>query len=198
MGRRSDHSREEIREMAIRAATGIVTEQGLAKLTARGIAQAIGYTVGTLYLAFENLDDLILHVNAATLDELRTRITAAARDLADPKRRLAAMSKAYIDLANRQPRRWNAVFEHSLVGAEIPEWYVQRIDALLLLVEAELRRLAPQKSDTDIWIAARTLWAGIHGISMAALTSTPVIKKSDMSWQLASSLLENYLAGFLR
>ncbi|HEX7027936.1 MAG TPA: TetR/AcrR family transcriptional regulator [Gammaproteobacteria bacterium] len=198
MGRRSDHSREEIREMAITAATRIVTGQGLAKLTARGIAQDIGYTVGTLYLAFENLDDLILHVNAKTLEELHAGITAAARDLADPKRRLAAMSKAYIELANRQPRRWNAVFEHSLVDTEIPDWYRQRIDALLLLVEAEFRQLAPHKSDTEIWIAARTLWAGIHGISMAALTSTPVIKKPDMSWQLASSLIENYLTGFLR
>lgn len=88
--------------------------------------------------------------------------------------------------------------EHSLVGVEIPEWYMQRIDALLLLVEAEFRQLAPQKSDSEIWIAARTLWAGIHGISMAALTSTPVIKKPDISRQIASSLIENYLAGFLR
>lgn len=198
MGRRSDHSREEIREMAIKAATRIVTGQGLTKLTARGIAQEIGYTVGTLYLAFENLDDLILHVNAGTLEELHATLTGAARDLADPRKRLAAMSKAYIDLANRQPRRWNAVFEHSLVDAEIPGWYIQRIDALLLLVEAEFRQLAPHKSDSEIRIAARTLWAGIHGISMAALTSTPVIQKPDMSWQLASSLIENYLAGFLR
>src|SRR5689334_17444868 len=110
MGRRSDHSRDEIREMAIKAATRIITQKGLGKLTARGIATDIGYTVGTLYLAFENLDDLILHINAKTLDEIYTRISKASQELADPVKRLSAMSKAYIDFSSLQPRRWSAIF----------------------------------------------------------------------------------------
>ena len=52
MARRSDHSREELREMAITAAEQIVVEQGYEGLSARKVAAAIGYTVGTLYLVF--------------------------------------------------------------------------------------------------------------------------------------------------
>ncbi|NJN45315.1 MAG: hypothetical protein HC808_01125 [Candidatus Competibacteraceae bacterium] len=40
MGRRNDHSREEIREMALQAAESIVVERGLAGLSARKIARA--------------------------------------------------------------------------------------------------------------------------------------------------------------
>jgi AcrR family transcriptional regulator len=197
MGRRSDHSRDEIREMAIKAATRIVIQKGLANLTVRSIAKDIGYTVGTLYLAFENLDDLILHLNSRTLDELYARILQASQNAADPEARLLAMAKAYIDLAYNQPRRWNAVFEHSLIDTAVPDWYQKRIDTLLLLVEKEFHLLTPHKPEPAIKIAARTLWAGIHGISMAGMTSTKVVKNSDSSWQLAKSLIENYLAGFL-
>jgi AcrR family transcriptional regulator len=198
MGRRSDHSREQIRDMAVQAATRIVTRKGLAGLTARAIAGEIGYTVGTLYLAFENLDDLVLHINARTLDELHARIEQAGQDPGDPGQRLAAMSRAYIELARQQPRRWNAVFEHSLVDTAVPAWYQQRIDSLLLPVEQEFRALAPGQPEAEIRLAARTLWAGIHGISLAALTSTTVVRNPDTMWQMAQSLLDNYLAGFLR
>lgn len=74
MARRSDHSREEIRAMALAAAQQIVTEQGFAALNARKIASAIGYTVGTLYLVFKNLDDLFLQLNARTLDDLHAAL----------------------------------------------------------------------------------------------------------------------------
>jgi hypothetical protein len=42
-----------------------------------------------------------------------------------------------------------------------------------------------------------TLWAGIHGISMAGMTSTAVVRNPDILWQMTKSLIENYLAGFL-
>ena len=42
----------------------IVAEHGHSGLSARKVASAIGYTVGTLYLVFDNLDDLVLQVRA--------------------------------------------------------------------------------------------------------------------------------------
>ena len=57
MGRRSAHSRDEIRDMAISAASKIVEKQGFQSLTARKVASEIGYTVGTLYHVFRNFDD---------------------------------------------------------------------------------------------------------------------------------------------
>ena len=56
MGRRSDHSREEIQAMAIAAAAKLVETEGFQSLTARKVAKAIGYTVGTLYHVFRNFE----------------------------------------------------------------------------------------------------------------------------------------------
>ena len=70
MARRSDHSREELYDMALEAARQIAEKEGLRGLKARRIARDIGYTIGTLYNLFEDLDDLIVHLNGRTLDDL--------------------------------------------------------------------------------------------------------------------------------
>ena len=56
MGRRNDHSREEIRQMALDAGTELLQQHGVAAVSARKVASRINYTVGTLYLVFENLE----------------------------------------------------------------------------------------------------------------------------------------------
>ncbi|MEW8024885.1 MAG: hypothetical protein AB2803_14445 [Candidatus Thiodiazotropha sp.] len=72
MARRSDHSHEKIHVMALEAAEQIILEQGHPCLAACKVASEIGYTAGALYLDFENLNNLILHINAHTLDRLFT------------------------------------------------------------------------------------------------------------------------------
>ena len=78
MGRRSDHSRDEIQKMAIDAAAKIVETEGFQSVTARKVASKIGYTVGTLYHVFRNFDDLVIHMNAQTIDEMAVLIQKVA------------------------------------------------------------------------------------------------------------------------
>ena len=84
MGRRSDHSREELEEMAIDAAAKIVETEGFQSLTARKVASKIGYTVGTLYHVFRNFDDLVIHLNARTIDEMAELIQKAVKRKRSP------------------------------------------------------------------------------------------------------------------
>jgi len=70
MGRRNDHTRKDIKEMAISAGLELIEEKGFSGLSTRKVASKIGYSVGTLYNVFENLDDLVFHINAIILKEL--------------------------------------------------------------------------------------------------------------------------------
>ena len=79
MARRADHSREELCEIAMQAAERIVETDGLRALTARNVADAIGYSPGTLYNLFANLDELILQLNGRTLDALHDRLARDGR-----------------------------------------------------------------------------------------------------------------------
>ena len=67
MARRSDHTREELTELAIDAALALIEADGFAQFSARQVAAKIGYTVGTLYNVFGSYDSLLLHVQSQAL-----------------------------------------------------------------------------------------------------------------------------------
>jgi AcrR family transcriptional regulator len=197
MARRSDHSREELREMALSAAEQIVVEQSYAGLSGRKVATAIGYTVGTLYLVFENIDDLILNINARTLDRLHARMTESLANYGDAREQLLQLGQVYIRFADDDPHRWAMVFEHRFSENRIvPAWYQEKITRMFAMVEKSLEPLAKQRPSREIKQAARAIWGGVHGICILALTNTLGIAGVDSVQELTRSLISNYLKGF--
>ncbi len=198
MARRSDHSREEIREMALNAAEQLVMEHGYEYLSARKVASAIGYTVGTLYLVFDNLDDLITQVNGHTLDRLYQRMVDDQVPCPDAHDCLLQLGQTYIQFAIDDPHRWSMVFDHRNTEANsIPDWYQTKIARMFTLVEEGLKPLASHRSADDIDQATRALWGGVHGICILALTDNLGIAGVDSAQDLTRSLMSNYLKGFI-
>ena len=197
MARRSDHSREELREMTLAAAEQIVVEQGYEGLSARKVASAIGYTVGTLYLVFENLDDLILHINARTLDRLHARMSESRSQCNDAGDCLLQLGQVYIRFADDDPHRFALVFAHrSSEDRGIPAWFQEKIARIFALVEEELEPLARERTRDEITQASRALWGGVHGICILALTDNLGVAGDDSVQDLTQSLISNYLKGF--
>ena len=123
MARRSEHSLEEIREMVLNAAENIVIEDGFSALTVRKIAMEIGYTVGSIYMVFANMADLILHLNARTLDDIAAQLEQVQEP--DPAQCIEALAKTYLSYASTHFNRWHSIFEARLPeGATIPVWYI--------------------------------------------------------------------------
>ena len=198
MARRSDHSRDEIREMAIDAAERIVVAEGYAGLSARKVAAAIGYTVGTLYLVFRNLDDLVLQVNARTLDRLHARMIEAGERDAEPAASLLRLGDAYIGFAAADPHRWGMVFEHrGADGARLPDWYREKVTRMFELVEDRLAPLAPARDRKEIVRAARAIWGGVHGICILAVSGKLDVAGVDSVQELSETLIRHFLAGFV-
>ena len=196
MARRSEHSKEEIRDMALAAAQDIVKAEGLAGLSARKIAKRIGYTVGTLYLVFKNQDDLILTINARTLDALAAKMQDALQKCRQPRTCIVAMGRAYVDYASDNPQLWSMVFEHRLPpGEEVPPWFAVKVNKLFQLVEQQLTPLLENHSEKKIDLASRALWCGVHGICSLAVTGKLEINDAESINALTDSLINNYLAG---
>ena len=80
MGRRSDHSRAELRAMILTEGHRQLSEIGYARFSAREVAKRIGYTVGTLYNVFGAHDTAGLYVGPpAALRDATARDPAYAR-----------------------------------------------------------------------------------------------------------------------
>jgi len=197
MARRNDHSRDEIKEMALAAAEKIISTEGAKGLSARKVAAAIGYTVGTLYLVFDNLDDLILQLNARTLDRLHDRMLEDQARHSDPLERLLQLGHTYISFADEEPHRWELVFEHRLPeGQQPPDWFREKVARMFALVEAYLQPLASNRSSREIKQAAAALWSGVHGICILAISKQLDVAGVESVQELTQSLMSNYLKGF--
>ncbi len=196
MGRRSTHTPQQLRELILEAAQEIIQSQGLAGLSAREIARRINYSPGTIYNMFQNLDDVVLNVEARVLDALDARLTAVLKSDGDTTGRIERLAHAYLSFTQENPRLWNLLFEHHMpAGTDLPSWYQQKLEGLMGRVEEALAPLFPAGREADRQRAARVLWAGVHGITSLSTADKLSIVTTEGANRLIDDLVGTYLAG---
>jgi len=196
MGRRGEHTREEYRAMAMNAAKEIVREEGFRGLTARKIAAAIGYTVGSLYLVFKNLDDLIVQVNEDTMAELYVVVEKAVTAATTPEQMIYACANAYLDFGHENPHLWRMVFEHKLpTGQPLHETFKQKVAETFELCAKAMGPLIKDAKTNPPSLASHALWAGIHGICMLSVTGKLESASVEDARRLTDNLIRNFLVG---
>lgn len=172
MGRRNDHSRDELKEMVIVAAEKILVEEGYGKLTTRRIAKEIGYTVGSLYMVIKNVDDLMLLLNARTLQLLLEKIEVdlAKYDDTQPYDSLMQIAVSYVDFAFDHKEKWQAIFMHRVTDSELlTEEYFVNIKNLFRVIGHKLSLLAPTLNKDELELLTRGLWGAVHGVTILSL-----------------------------
>ncbi len=196
MGRRSVHTPEELRENIVVAATELIATSGLSGLSAREIARRIGYSPGTIYNVFVNLDDLILNIEGRMLDDLDASLAALPAN-SDPRAHLLGLAEAYLSFTHQNPRLWNLLFEHHLpAGVDVPVEYRDKLNVLLERIENALRPLAVTDDDeADLKRRARVLCAGVHGITSLSTADKLSNITAESAWPLVKDLVETYLDG---
>lgn len=195
MGRRSTHTPQQLRELILDAAQAIIEAHGLAGLSAREIARRIEYSPGTIYNMFQNLDDVVLHIEARVLDQLDTRLAAIARDH-DAVRNTQQLAHAYLAFTHEKPRLWNLLFEHHLAKTDqLPGWYQQKLEMLMARVEDAIAPMFADGAEDRRRRAARVLWAGVHGITSLATADKLSVVTTETAGGLIDDFVGTYLAG---
>jgi AcrR family transcriptional regulator len=156
MARRNEHSLEEIKAMVLNAAESIIDEEGFAALTIRKIAMEMGYTVGSIYMVFASRSELILHINARTLEDIAThlQVICTTGDL-------ETWIKAYLQYSRIHHNRWQMIFAgHSPQDESLPDWYQTRLNAVFQQFSAYFINTSADEQ------TIHALWQGIHGICL--------------------------------
>lgn len=196
MGRRNLHSREQQRDMAIAAAELILVREGFAGLSMRKVADAIGYTVGQLYLIFQNQDDLLAIINERTTDAIYGELCDAVDTARAPAQRLQALALAYVGFAQNHSHRFRMLFEHHLPIDMQPRPSADlRIKRLFELVETDLAPLLPGTGGERLRQLAATLWSGVHGIAALAVSGKLKWAGETPQGRYCEQLVGTYLAG---
>ena len=171
MGRRSDHSREQLEELIVTAGNALMAEVGFARFSAREVAKRVGYSVGTIYNVFGSLDNLLLAINSRTFVDWAARVRAGLEQGADD--RLKVLVDGYFDFAEAEPNLWHAIYDHRLpAGTAIPPRYAEQRAELTGLVSQEIAQVQPLATREAVERLARSLVATVHGHCLFALNGT--------------------------
>jgi AcrR family transcriptional regulator len=193
MGRRSDHSREELRELIVSAGHALMGEVGFAAFSAREVAKRIGYSVGTLYNVFGSYDALIVAINTRTFTlwatHLRQGLAGAGTD------RIRALVECYFSFARENRNLWMAIYDHRLpAGMTIDDEEAAIRGELTEIVVHEVSEVLPEDQPPRALRLARSLIATVHGHCTFALNGTFEIMGEAEPLEMAVERVKESLA----
>jgi AcrR family transcriptional regulator len=194
MGRRSTHSPEELRQLILDASREIIERDGLLGYSAREVARKIGYSPGTLYNVFQDLDDVLMTLQMQLLTDAARRLSDVT-DSGQHTQRLNELARAYVTFALENKRIWNLLFQHQPPGAATNEKLHDGVNTIIAHVAGVVAKLVPRAKDSEADQAARVLWAGVHGITAIAVTEKGPTMKPETALAFVEALTATYVKG---
>jgi AcrR family transcriptional regulator len=195
---RREREREEVRKKILDAARDLFTAEGYERVTMRRIAEVIEYSPTTIYLHFEDKDDLVralCHVDFGRLLEAMQGATPAA----DPVEEIRELGRAYAAFALRFPNHYRFMFMTPMVKDEPVEPHSPGEHAFGRLLDAVRRaQAAGRLRPIEALTAAQILWATIHG-AVALLIAVPeeFWPHGAAASDLVDQVIENNLRGLM-
>jgi len=172
VGRRSDHSREELAAMILTEGQRLMADTGFARFSAREVAKRIGYSVGTVTNVFGGIDGLVSAINARTFllwaEAMEARLAGVAR-----QERITTLVSGYFAFATENSNLWSAIYEHRQPpGEPMPDALVVARTALVTIITREVAGVLRRASLNLAAGLSHSLIATVHGHCTFALNGS--------------------------
>jgi AcrR family transcriptional regulator len=106
---RKAREKEELKALILKASMKLFVEKGIDQTTIRNIADAIDYSIGTVYVYFKDKNAILHALHTQCFSELRGQFRVLY-NVKDPMERLKAMGKVYIQYAMDNPDKYDLMF----------------------------------------------------------------------------------------
>lgn len=184
MGRRSDHTRQELEHLFLVEGHKHMAEVGFARFSAREVAKRIGYSIGTLYNVFGTLDQLLIAINTRTF-QLWAEEVRAALEKSGPDR-IRCLVEAYFGFARANRHSWTAIYDHHLPpDVVLSDEQNQRRGGLTQIIVDEVVAVLPSRAQADAPRLARSLIAVVHGHCVYDLNGSFALMGIEQPMELA-------------
>ncbi|MGI9350372.1 MAG: TetR/AcrR family transcriptional regulator [Rhizobiaceae bacterium] len=165
MAGKRELKREELKGSLLAAASNIIEGDGIRALNARTVTSNAGCALGSLYTAFEDLDDLIIHVNSLTLRRLAEDLANDMKDVKEPVAVLKGLATGYVRFARNNFALWSTLFDYyAITIGDVPDWHQEEQTFLINYIQEPVMQLSPGLSLEEATLRSRTLFAAVHGI----------------------------------
>lgn len=159
--------KEELRTLILQAARRLFVEKGIEQTTIRSIAEAIDYSIGTVYVYFKDKNAILHALHSQGFAELGGQFRVLST-VADPMERLRAMGRIYVRFAIQQPDMYDLMFtvKAPITYADAREqpWDegMATFDELRATVKACME--ANYFGDHDLDPLVLMIWGVVHGL----------------------------------
>jgi AcrR family transcriptional regulator len=154
-----------LREAILDAMEQRIAASGLSGLGMRGIAEAVGCSPGMIYKIGVDHDELVLMVNARTLDAIGAVVEKAVAAAGTPRSAMRDMALAYVDYAQNNTPRWDALFSHRMTdGRPVPDWYAEKREEMFHDLAAIVAPAVGGSASRQVDEFSRMLFAAVHGV----------------------------------
>lgn len=198
MARKSELSRDQLKSMILDAAEAIVVQNGSGALKVRMIAMEIGCTVASIYLVFDHLTDVKLHLNLRTLNKL----CDCLQDVNDEipiEQRFHHLALCYLNFARQNFHLWQMLFEQSAFDQNAwPDGYIKQFHALFSLIERHFVRHNPTIATFELKQITKAYLSAVHGVCALGLFMAPDPEQSKDITVTMSLLIDHFIQGWLK
>jgi len=164
---RKEREKLEMKRLIMDAAMRMFVEAGYEKTSIRNIAEKIEYSPATIYLYYKDKDELLYDVQAQGFSQLLEIFQQKATDK-DPFKRLAQMSKAYVEFGMEHPDIYDLMFiiraPMNKIEEEGTKWVNGDACFQYLLVTLEECMEKGLIKFTDKMVGALSIWSMLHGL----------------------------------
>ena len=160
---RKERERAERERLIVATARELAEQQGWDAVTTRRLAERIDYSQPVLYSHFRGKREIIGAVALDGAAEMAAAVRAVASAGDGPRARVAALARAYLDFAERNPAVYDAMFQLdgglAFANEDTPE---PLKDAFAALLES-LGEVAGDGVHPALF--TEVFWAALHGLA---------------------------------
>ena len=160
---RKQRERADRERLIVATARELAEQQGWDAVTTRRLAERIEYSQPVLYSHFRGKREIIGAVALEGAAEMAAAMRSATAAASTPRERVAALARAYLDFAERNPAVYDALFQLdgglAYAQEDTPE---QLKDAFAALMET-LGEVAGTGVEPELF--TEVFWASLHGVA---------------------------------
>ena len=188
--------KDNIRKTLIAKGRELVKLKGADYLTARKLAEASEYSVGTIYNQFGTMDNFVLEQNKQTLDEL-LRFMLKTPKGESSYQMLNSYLDAFVNFVSANRNLWFLLYNFHLHAeyGKLPKLYLRKLVMVTKVWEGAFDDVYRNLKVKERQLARQVLWLTLFSLSSFLTTNaldnfSRINKKS-----LCKLLLNTYLAG---
>lgn len=184
-----------LRQQIMDAARELFVNEGYDHVSMRKIAAKIGYSPTTIYLYFDDKNDLLSQICGQTFAQMANNITAINRLSADPLEKLRLGMREYIQFGLKHPSHYQLVFTSSILDDARPEFKDNEGETAFNTLRKAVSDCVSANllKTNDVELISQTLWTGLHGVTslLIAHSGFPWVERE----KLIESVLDTLIAG---